>query len=200
MEILREYWYVVLGLIVLLYFMSRSTAGGSLTQTRAGTDTVALAQIASAEREADEARRFGVAGSLLQYDLGLRGLGLEREQSQAATELQRLNISQQIDLARISASTQNAAAASALQLAQLQANANNYANQLQYQLAQYQATRAYNAQRRNDWLGAITTGIQTILPAIFGSSTSGGGFHLPQIGGGTAPTFPSGGWSGGWSF
>jgi hypothetical protein len=199
MEILREYWYVGLGALVLLYIVaSRSSSGGSVTQIRQGTDTVALAQIASAEREADEARKFGVATGLLQYDLSLRGLGLEREQARANVELNRLSISNQVEIARIGAESNNIAAQNAYQLAQLQANSTQYTNQLQYQMAQYNAERAYNAQRRNDWLGAITSGVQTILPMIFGNSTSGGQMSIPRSGGMGGGIYPSGSWT--WGF
>lgn len=200
MDFLKEYWYIGLGVLVLVYFAAtRGNNGGSVTQIRQGTDDIALAQLASVEREADEARRYGVANSLLQYDLQLRGMGLEREQAQTNAELSRLNIANQVEIARVTAEgaahSQELAAQSAYQLAQLQANSNNYANQLQYQQQQYVANRAYNSQQRNDWLGAITSGVQTILPLIFGNQTSGGSMNIPRIGGNGGGIYPSGSWT-----
>lgn len=175
MEILQKYWWLGLGLIVLVYFASKSNSSGSLTQTRQGTDDVALAQIASSERENDEARKFGAAQSLLQYDLSIRGLGFNRDELQANTDLSKIALGQQLDLARISAETQATAQNSAYQLAALQASSNNYANQLQYQLSQYQVQRQGSQQTQQNWLAAISSGLQTFAPYLFGQATNNAG-------------------------
>lgn len=180
MEILQKYWYIGLAVLVLLYFAAKNNSSGTLAQTRQGTDDVALAQIASSERENDESRKFGAAQSLLQYDLSLRGLSFNRDELQANTDLARISLGQQLDLARISADSQATAQNSAYQLAMLQANSNNYANQLQYQLSQYQIQRQGSQQTQANWIAAISSGLQTILPNIFGQSTNNAG-HSPYV-------------------
>lgn len=179
MEILQKYWYVALGAVILLFVFSRRS-GGDLQQLTAGTDTVALAQIAAAERESDENRRFGLANALLGYDLTSVQTGIN-------AELARLQLGQNLDLARIAAEAQSNAAASAYQLAILENNTRRYESDLEFRLAQYAQQRNFNANRRNDWLSALQTGLQTFSPYLMGQAS--GGFNLPRVWG-TPSTFP----------
>lgn len=175
MEYVQKYWYLVVGALILLFFVSRRS-GGQVTQI-GGNDatTLALAQMASAERGADLDRQFGFASTFLNYDIASR------------------QTDQQLDLAKIQADANAAALASQNQLAQLAYSMQNqqYNNQLSSQ--QYAIQQQASAQRRNDYLGIIGTGIQSILPAIFGNSVSGGGWSDWTIGGGfggnNAPTY-----------
>lgn len=172
MELLQKYWYLAIIAFIGLFLLARQqqSSGMSIQQIGGSNgETLALAQLASAEREADEQRRFGLIGTLLSYDIS------------------KIQLGQNIDLAKISADAQVKAAQSQYQLAALQAQNQQYQINQQAQLQNQALMNAYNAQRRNDWIGAISTGIQTIIPSIFGDSTSGGfgGFNFPS----TPPIF-----------
>lgn len=185
MEILQKYWYVVVAVIAVVFLLMRNNSGGrQLTQIGgASADTVALAQIAASEREADENRRYGLASSLMQFDLSNKSLI-----SQDA--LARISLSQNIDLAKISAQAQTQALNNQFAMAQLQYQGQMYQTQQQYSLQSQAYNNAYNMQRRNDWISAITGGLQTLSPYLFGSQTSGsGGLNIPSIFGGS-----NGGW------
>lgn len=182
MEIVKEYWYVFAIAIVGLLILSRQNSGAQLQQIGgASGDTLALAQVAAAERDADETRRFDAMQNLLNYDLSLRQL-------KSNDALARIGLGQQLDLARISADAQARAMTNQFQLASLQAQIAQSQFDAQYRLQQYQMQTAANTQRRNDWLGAISTGIQTVVPFIFGNSTSGGNMNIPS----TPPIFGGG--------
>lgn len=174
MEILQKYWYVALGALVLLFVLARRQSGGVSVQQIGGNTEAALAmaQLSSAERDADEQRKYGLIGSLLNYDLSKRQL-------LSSDSLQRIQLGQQIDLAQISADAQTRALQNQFALQSLAAQTQLQQYQQQAQLQQYALQTAYNSQRRNDWLGAITTGLQTLSPYIFSQSTSGG-FNFPR--------------------
>ncbi len=175
MELVQKYWYLVIAALVLLFFLARRGGGGATVQQIGGADsnTLALASMASAEREADENRKFGLISTLLNYQLSDK------------------NLDQQIDLAKIATKAQTEALQNQFMLAQLtaQTQANQYSQQ--YGLQQYALQQQASNQRRNDWLGAITTGFQTVAPWFFGNSTTRGNINLPNIG--TPSTFPGGG-------
>lgn len=192
MEYVKKYWYLVIGALVLLFFVSRRS--GATMQQVGGSDstTLALAQMASAERGADLDRQYGLANSLLGYDLSLR------------------QVNQTIPLANIQAQANALAMANQNELARL-----SYA--LQYNQTQQQAgiqqqaiNQTASAQRRNDYLSIIGSGIQAVLPHLFGNSVTNGGFGTPPIFGSNAPTYrdlypappsvvdASGGWNDFW--
>jgi hypothetical protein len=185
MEYLQKHWYIAIGALVVLFLLARRNSGG-LTQISGGSSetALALAQITSAEREKDEERKFGLISNVLNYDLSRRGL-------QSQDELARIGLGQQLDLARIQADSQRQALSSQFSLAQMAYMFQQQQAQQQFDLQRYAYNQAYNTQRRNDWLGAISTGIQTIAPYLFGQTTSGGNINLPR----TPPIFPSGDWN-----
>ena len=148
-DLLHKYWYVGLGALLLLYFVSKR--GGSnppMLQQIGGSDatTLALAQLNSDNQNKQLDRQFGFASTLLNYNLQSR------------------QVDQIIPLAQI----QDAAAARALQsqqlLAQLQMSLQSSALTQQLQLQQYAISKQASAQNRQDWLSLITTG----LGAFFG--------------------------------
>lgn len=188
MEFLKENWYYVLGAVVVLYLLMNRSGGTSITQIGSSEESIALGQLAYQEREADEARRFGLATSLLNYDLSLRNLGLDRMQMDIDAELGRTALSQQIDLARISAQSNANAFANQLQLATMQDSLARYNSQLEFDLQMRALRQQSNQQARADWIGAIGGGLQTALPYIFGAGRTGSGGY------GTPPIFPTG-WS-----
>lgn len=185
MEFVKDKWYLILAAVFVIALLYRKSGSG-VTEIGAGSDFNALASIASNERENDENRRVGLISSLLGYDLSLRQLTAE-------TALANRNLDQQIDLAKISANAQTASFENQMRLAQMGYNAqlqqSNAANALQ----RYYMEQQFGRQNRNDWLAAISGGLQTILPMIFGNQTSGGSVNPPQ----TPPIF-GGGWSFGW--
>lgn len=182
MELVQKYWYLVIAALVLLFFLARRGGGGMSVQQIGGADanTLALAQLTSAEREADENRRFGLIGAILNYQLSNK------------------NLDQQIDLAKIAGQAQTEALKNQYLLASLQSQTQAQVASQQFALQNSAIQRAYNNQRRSDWLGAISTGVQTFLPALFGNMTSGtnifGSGNFPS----TPPIFGSGGgtWQG----
>lgn len=163
MEIIKQYPYVAIGLLALVFFLALRSRGsaGSITQIGGGADVLALAQLESSERDADENRKFGLINSLIGYDMAKRTLASQ-------DSLARIQLSQQLDLARLSG--QNA-----VQLAALQGSFQQYNAQMQYELQRYQLQRQFNAQRRNDWLGLITTGIGSVMPFLTGGMVGFGG-------------------------
>jgi hypothetical protein len=160
MEYVQKYWYIVAAALVILFFMSKRN-GGAVTQI-GGNDstTLALAQMASAERNADMERQFGLASTFLNYDIALR------------------NTNQQLQLAKIQADSNAQVLASQNQLQTLSAWMQNQQSQAAINAQQYAIDRQANAQRRNDYLGLLGTGIQAILPNLFGNTVSGGGFGV----------------------
>lgn len=167
MDFLKEHWYLALGALVIVFLLAKR-GGGGITQVSGGTDVAQLAAISSAERDADENRKYGLASSILNYDLSVRSLASQ-------DSLARIGLGQQLDLAHIYADSQVRAAASQYQLAQLASNTQLSQYSQQAALQQYALQTAANTQRRNDWLGAISTGLQTILPVLFGNTSSSGG-------------------------
>lgn len=184
MDFIKENWIIVLGglLVVLFLFSKRNNGQGSITQIGgSGSDTAALASIASNERESDENRKFGFISKLLDYDLSLKNLNFQNA-------LENRNLDQRLDLARISADANARAADNEFRLAQLSYNTQLQMANQQNALQQYYYQKAFGQQRRNDWLGAISGGLQSILPMIFGNSTSGGSMNFPR----TPPIFNGG--------
>lgn len=182
MEFLRERWYLVLGALVLIFLVARSRS--QATTVSGGTDstTLQLANLSSQERATDEANKYGLAQSLLNYDLAIRQQTNEQAQFNVTADLSRLNIGNQIQLAQIAATSNNAALASQYSLAQLAYNTQLQQAQLQAQL-QRQAVSAANAQSsRQAWLTGILGGLGTLIPTIFGNHTSGGSMQIPTIG------------------
>jgi hypothetical protein len=182
MEYVQKYWYLVLGALVLLFFMSRRSGGG--IQQVGGSDATTLQIMAmnAAERAQDADRQFGLAGALLNFDLAGRQLD------------------QNLDLARIQAEAQAAALYSQDQLARLSFAMQNNQFSQQAQMQMNAINQQASAQRRGDYLSIIGQGIQSILPMIFGNSVGGlfggGGGSLPSGGYGTPSIF--GNQSGGW--
>lgn len=188
MEYLQKHWYIVLGALVLLFLFARRSSS-SMTQIGGGVDVAQLAQISAAERDADENRRYSAVQNFLNYDLALRSLN-----SQDA--LSRIGLSQQIDLAQISANAQAQAMANQLAIQSLNSQTALQQYQMQANLQNSQFQNAYNAQTRNDWISAIMAGTQTFLPYLFGNVTNGGGGMNTNSN--NVPLF--GGSNGGWIF
>jgi hypothetical protein len=152
MEIVKKYWYIALGGILLLYFVSKQNSGPPILQQVGGSDstTLALAQMASSERASDLDRQYGFASAFLNYDL------------------QNKQVAQIIPLAKMQYDAQLQALSSQERLSQLsfvlQQNQLQQQAQLQNRAMQIQAGN----QRREDWIGAITSGLQ-MFPDILGA-------------------------------
>lgn len=182
MEYAKKYWYVIAIAVVALIFLSRRQSGATLTQVSGGTDVAGLAQISASERDADENRKYGLIGTLLNYDLSTRQL-------KSNDSLARISLNQQLDLARISAEAQSSALTNQFQLASLQAQMAQQSQQAQLQAQQDYLRQQYGAQQRSDWIGAILGGLNTISPYVF-SQQSSGGFNFPST-----PPFNGGGFN-----
>ncbi len=184
MELLQKYWWVILGAVVILFVVSRKGGSAPTVQTIGGSDTTALATIASNERTIDEQNRVGLVSTLLGY--------LQGQSSQAAAE--RINTANNQTAVQVATVSANSAANSANLAYQLQSS--QAAAALQAQLA---AIRAQNQQSsRNSWLTGILGGLNTFTPLLGDIFGSGGGFNIGG-GGYSTPGFnPNGG--GGWGF
>jgi len=154
MELLKKYWYIALGAVILLYVVSRQSGGqqAPTLQQVGGSDstTLALAQMASTERSQDLDRQYGFASTFLNYNLQSR------------------QVDQVIPLAQMQYTAQAQALASQAQLAQLSFVLQQNQLQTQAQLQNYAMQQQAKAQRRSDWIGAITTGLG-MFPDIFGA-------------------------------
>lgn len=174
MEFIKQYPYIAIALVLGVLFLALRSRNdsGSFTKIDGGSENaLALAQLASEERESDENRKFGLVNTLLNYDVSKRTL-------ESQDSLARLALKEQTNLANLNAQNQ-------IQLAALQGSFQQYATQMQYELQRYQLQRAYNAQRRNDWLGLITTGISSVAPFLLGNFAGFGsatGSNTPRFG------------------
>lgn len=182
MEFVQKYWWIVLGLVAVL-FVARGRSAGGPTVSQIGGDGSAWAQINVQADQADQQARFGLIGSLLNWDLAGRQL-----QSNEALSFAGLESGERI--AALNAESAAAAAAAGYNVQAEMARLN-----YQAQLAAMRSQRG--AQTQRNLFGLLNSGLQTFLPLIFGDggSSGGGGGGWGTIG--TPTTFPSGG-GGGW--
>ncbi len=143
-EILQKYWYVALGGLILLLFLSKRSGNQTpILQQVGGSDqtTLALASMANDSQNKQLDRQFGFASAFLNYNLQSR------------------QVDQIIPLAQIQANGQLEALRSQTALAQLSAALQQ--NQINSQTdTQNRAIKvAVDNQRRSDWLGLISTGL-----------------------------------------
>lgn len=186
MDFVKSYWWVFAGLLVVLLIFGRSKQpGGGVTVTQIGNDGTGLAQINAEAQAADQANRFGLISSLLQYDLSNRELA-----SNERLSFEGLHSNERV--ARIQADAQ------AEQLRQ-QSLLDQYGYNTQAELARLQLQAQQAALRSNNqgqWLGLLNTGLQNLLPLFLGRNNNGGsgGFGTPSIFGSNSGTWRD------WSF
>lgn len=193
MEFVQKYWWIFLGLIAVM-FLTRGKAAGGPTVTQIGSDGSAWAQINVQADQADQESRYGLIGSLLNWDLAGRQL-------QSNEALSRAGLQSGERIAAINAESAAAAAASQSELSRYGYNIQQQMAQLQAQTQLAALRRQSSAQTQSNLFGLLGTGLQTFLPLIFGGGRSSGGWGSM----GTPTTFPSGHgggrggfWGGGW--
>jgi len=162
MELLKRYWWVVGGVLVLLVLMKSrgGSPGPTVTQIGGGADGLAIANLNAQTELAADQQRLNFAGQLLGYSLDrdrlTRGDAIERLRIESA---ERLGI-RQAQASEVAAQYGYNANMQALNNANYQANLN-------YQL-QLQALRR---QGGNNTLGTILQGIfagwDRVAPIIF---------------------------------
>lgn len=143
MEILQKYWYVALGALVLLIFLGKRQSQTPTLQQVGGVDqnTLTLAEIAADSQNKQLDRQYGFASAFLNYNLQSR------------------QVDQVIPLANIQANAQAQALASQNQLAILSANLQDKQIQAQSDLQNRALSIQAGNQRRQDWLGLISSGL-----------------------------------------
>lgn len=185
MELLTKYWWVALGIIAILFLMSRSGGSpGTTTQIGAGSNEAALASIDAQAYASDQSNRYGFASKLLDWVTAREGMGLTERLTLAGYQTQ----SELAQLQSDAAASSNALAA---QVAQAQYNAN-----LQAQLAAIAAARKNS--NNQALMSIFSGGLQTFAPILQNWLGGGGGSSGGWYGG--TPTFNPGGFSfgGGW--
>jgi len=178
MEIIEKYWYIALGLLIVVFVFAKNKGQGNVTQISTGVDPVALAQIATSERESDENRKFGLAETILNYNLNNR-------QQQIDAELARAELGQRLDLAKITSDANALALRYSMDSENARLAAQRYAIDSEASFNRFAIDRTNSANSRAQWAQAITSNIPTILGAIFGNQQGSGTWQTP-------PTFPSG--------
>lgn len=143
MEILQKYWYVALGALVLLIFLGKRQSQTPTLQQVGGVDqnTLTLAEIAADSQNKQLDRQYGFASAFLNYNLQSR------------------QVDQVLPLANIQANAQAQALASQNQLAILSANLQDKQIQAQSDLQNRALSIQAGNQRRQDWLGLISSGL-----------------------------------------
>lgn len=196
MEFVQKYWWILLGLVAVL-FLTRGKSAGGPTVSQIGGDGSQWAQLNVQADQADQSARFGLIGSLLNWDLAGRQL-----QSNEALSFAGLASGERI--AAVNAQAAAAAAASQATLSQYGYDTQAQLARLQYQAQLAAMRRQSSSQTQSNWFGLLNTGLQSILPLVFGGGNNSGN-NSGNNGGwgtwGTPSTFPTSsnnGW-GGWS-
>lgn len=183
MEILKQYWWVIAGALVLLFLASKgSNPGGGVTVTQiGGTDQAALASIDAQAAISDQQNRYGLIARLLDYvQTG--------KQLEVTEQLAIANLASNERIAQTNAAANAQSAAYAYQLQSAQSSAS-----LQAQLAAIRA--AQSSANSNMWGNLLTTGLQSFMPLLGnwfgGNSNSNNGGNS----GSSSNNNPFGGWS-----